>query len=240
MGGSNRPVYVQLQLLPYPPPLLGQAVQPSQKLFLCTSLVKGAMDGDDDTRRTVTMTDNEESCTGAAPLVKLVLQYEIHQDGGVFRDGEKDVYLYELLMPVEAFCPSNSVATITCEVTPCLETHADTTTTTALIEQSSSSLMVVEGESQSGGFMDTSTDDRPVICRFGVPHPFNFSVSSNQPTRVVLYYELDTGGEWMVCGNSAGYVTLQENVIGKPVTVIRCDLVPLKCGFVQLPRLKVV
>ncbi len=201
---------------------------------------------DDDTRRTVTVTDNEESCmnatAAAAPFVKLLLQYEIHQDGGGFRDGvKKDIYLYELLMPVESFCPSNSVATITCDVVPCLETHsAATTTAAASIGQSSSSLMVVEGESQSRGPMDTSSaDDQPAICQFGVPHPFNFSVSSNRPTRVVLHYELDTGGEWMVCGNSAGYVTLQENVVGKPVTVTRCDLVPLKCGLVQLPRLKV-
>ncbi len=227
----------------------------------------------DDGMKTVTTTtdkDNESSSISAAdaPIVKLTIQYQIYQDGGDFRNtDEKDVYLYELLIPVEDFWPSSSIAIITCDVIPCrLETNTPNTTTKTCIEgkchpsistttrnlsnlSNLSNLMLVEGQSQSEEeFTNNNTsiddNDQRLICQFGMPRSFDFTVScccSNQSTPIVLHYELDTttNSEWMVCGNCAGYVTLQEEDNGKSVTVTHCDLIPLKCGLLQLPRLKV-
>ncbi len=192
-------------------------------------------------RRTDDMEEESSSTANPIVIVKLVLKYQIHYYEGFDEDEKKDVYLYELLMPLEDFYPSSSIAMITCDVIPHfdVETHSSSNNNLIMAED--------QNQHQNERFMvDTSVNDnddyqqQPLICQFGVPRSFDFTVSSNQSTCVVLHYELDTGGEWMVCGNCEGYVTLHEMNIGKPVKVIQCDLVPLKCGVVQLPRLKVV
>ncbi len=193
-------------------------------------------------RRTDDMVEDSSSSTNPI-IIKLVLKYQIHHYGG-FKDEEKDIYIYELLMPLEDFYPSSSIVTITCDVIPRfdVQTHSSSNNSLIMAEDQNQN----QNQNQNERFMvDTSVNNnddqqQPLICQFGVPCSFDFTVSSNQSTCVVLRYELDTGGEWMVCGNCEGYVTLQEMNIGKPMKVIQCDLVPLKCGLVQLPRLKVV
>ncbi len=208
-------------------------------MFLSTTLVKGGRTVDGEIE--IASDDvNEELSSFRNPnvTVQIILKYEIQNFEGL-KDEEKDIYIYELLVPLEDFYPSSSIVTITCDVIPCFNDETSQDSLRAVDDQNKNEASMIVNASVKNNAHDDH--HQHLICKFGVPHSFDFTVSSNQSTScLVLDYELETGDEWMVCGNCKGYVTLCDVGIGKHVKVIQCNLVPLKCGLVQLPRLKVV